>query len=139
MIQRPVTIALLLGAGLLAGCATAASGPQSGGPRPSADQVAACRQRADEVYDRQNRAELFRSDTYAGGTRDAMFSGTGSPGASIGQLSARYARDRMVDNCLRGAAGNVASTPDAPTPTTITPAGAPTGAPTGAVPPRPGS
>ena len=45
-----------------------------------------------------------------------MFSGTGSPGASIGILSARYARDKLVDECLRGAAGNVASTPDAPTP-----------------------
>ena len=32
-----------------------------------------------------------------------MFSSTGSPGASIGLLSARYARDKLVDECLRGA------------------------------------
>ena len=115
MIPRPLALTLLLGATVLAGCAAPASGP-----RPSAAQAAACRQRADEVYDRQNRAELFRSDSYAGGTRDAMFSSTGSPGASIGLLSARFARDRLVDDCLRGAANNVASTPDAPLPTSTT-------------------
>jgi hypothetical protein len=115
MTPRPLLLTLTLGAvaigaGLLAGCA-----PPSG-PAPTAAQSAACRQRADEVHDRQNRADLYRSDTYAGGARDAMFSGTGSPGASIGLLSARFARDRMVDDCLRGVAGNVASTPDAPAP-----------------------
>ena len=115
MTSRLVVLALLLGTGLMAGCATPAAGP-----RPSAAQAAACRQRADEVHERQNRGDMFRDDAYAGGTRDAMFSGTGSPGASIAMLSARYARDRLVDACLRGAAGNVASTPDAPIPTTTT-------------------
>lgn len=114
MTRHPALPALLLGLGLLAGCAAPPAGP-----RPSAAQAAACRERADQVYERQNRADLFRSDTYAGGTRDAMFSGTGSPGASIGQLSARFARDRMLDNCLRGVAGNVASTPDAPAPAMV--------------------
>ncbi len=120
MTPRPHLLALTLGtvaigAGLLAGCAAPS------GPAPTAAQSAACRQRADEVYDRQNRADLYRSDTYAGGARDAMFSGTGSPGASIGLLSARFARDRLVDDCLRGVAGNVASTPDAPAPATGAP------------------
>jgi len=113
MTPRPLLLTLTLGAvaigtGLLAGCA------RPSGPPPTAAQSAACRQRADEVYDRQNRADLYRSDIHAGGARDAMFSGTGSPGASIGALSARFARDRMVDDCLRGVAGNVASTPGAP-------------------------
>lgn len=112
----------LLAVVLLAGCAAPT------GPRPTAAQQAACRQRADEVYDRQNRADLYRSDTYAGGTRDAMFSSTGSPGG-VAHLSARYARDRMLDSCLRGAAGNVASTPDAPTPTGTPPAAAPAAKP----------
>jgi len=119
MTPRPLVLTVLFGATLLAGCAAPATGP-----RPSAAQAAACRQRADEVYDRQNRADLYRSDTYAGGTRDAMFSSTGSPGASVGLLSARFARDRLLDDCLRGVANNVASTPDAPTPiiTTVPPA-----------------
>jgi hypothetical protein len=111
MTPRPLALSLILGAALLAtGCAAPA------GPRPTAEQAAACRQRADEVHDRQNRADLYRSDTLAGGARDAAFSGTGAPGGSIAGLSARFARDRMVDNCLRGVAGNVASTPDAPGP-----------------------
>ncbi len=109
----------LLGAALLTTTLLAACAPSTA-PRASAAQAAACRQRADEVHDRQNRGDLFRSDIYAGGTRDAMFSSTGSPGASIGLLSARYARDKLVDECLRGAAGNVASTPDTPTPTITT-------------------
>jgi hypothetical protein len=115
MTPRPLALSLMLGAGLLAGCAAPA------GPRPTAEQSAACRQRADEVHDRQNRADLYRSDIHAGGARDAMFSGTGSPGASIAGLSARFARDRMVDDCLRGAPGNVASTPDAPAPAPVSP------------------
>lgn len=107
--------ALLLAAPLLASCAP------SGGPQPSAAQIAACRQRADEVHDRQNRGDLYRSDIQAGGARDAMFSGAGSLGNPVTQLSARYAHQRMVDSCLRGAAGNVASTPDAPEPSVAPP------------------
>ena len=129
---RQTTSSLRLGTALLATTLLAACAIATG-PRASAAQTAACRQRADEVHDRQNRGDMFRSDTYAGGTRDAMFSGTGSPGASIGFLSARYARDKLVDECLRGAAGNVASTPDAPAPTITTAPAAP------ASPRRPGS
>lgn len=102
----PAALAVLL----LAGCAP------SGGPQPSAAQIAACRQRADEVHNRQNRGDIYRSDIQAGGARDAMFSGAGSLGSSVTQLSARYGHERMVNSCLRGAAGNVASTPDAPEP-----------------------
>jgi hypothetical protein len=133
MIPRPLLLTLLLG-GLLAGCAAPADGPQA-----SAAQAAACRARADEVYDRQNRADVYRSDSYAGGTRDAMFSSTGSPAASIGALSGRFARDRMLDNCLRGAANNVASTPDAPPPeiTTIPPSPRSATSPRSAAPARP--
>jgi hypothetical protein len=111
MTKRPLALLLTAGAALLAAGCT----PQTG-PRPTAEQAAACRQRADEVHDRQNRADLYRSDTLAGGARDAMFSGTGAPGGSIAGLSARFARDRMVDDCLRGVAGHVASTPDVPAP-----------------------
>ena len=117
MTRRPVTLAALLAGGLLAGCA-AQQGDAASAPAQAATpaQAAACRQRADEVYERQNRADLYRSDTYASGTRDAMFSSTGSPAAAFAGLSGRFARDRMLAECLRGAAGNVASTPDAPNP-----------------------
>ena len=72
MTSRPLALVLLFGATLLAACTQEASFT-----RASAAQVAACRIRADQVYDRQNRADLYRSDSYAGGTRDAMFSSTG--------------------------------------------------------------
>ena len=62
-----------------------------------------------------DRGDLHRSDIQAT-SRDAMFSGAGALGGQVNQLSARFARDRMVDACLRGGPGNVASTPDAPDP-----------------------
>ena len=117
--SRP-PVSFLLGLALLAAALPACTAPTSTSSA-SAAQAAACRQRADEVHDRQNRADLFHADSHAGGSRDAMFSGTGSPAASIGFLSARYARDKLVDECLRGAAGNVASSPDAPPPITTAP------------------
>lgn len=128
MTPRPLALTAVLVGGLLAGC----SAPQGAGGTASPAQAAACRQRADEVYERQNRADVYRSDTYAGGTRDAMFSSTGSPAAAMAGLPGRFARDRMLAECLRGAAGNVASTPDAPAPAT---APAPPAAP--AAPARP--
>lgn len=112
MTPRPLALAALLGTALLAGCAA----PPGATPTATPAQAAACRQRADEVYEHQNRADVYRSDTYASGTRDAMFSSTGSPAASIAGLPGRFARDRMLAECLRGVAGNVASTPDAPNP-----------------------
>ena len=124
MTLRPLALGALIGATLLAGCARPPGAASSASPA----QAAACRQRADEVYERQNRADVYRSDTYASGTRDAMFSSYGSPAASIATLSGRFARDRMLDECLRGVAGNVASTPDAPAPAAAaqgTPAAAP--------------
>lgn len=79
--------------------------------------MAACRQRADEVFERQNRAEVYRSDMFAGGERDAPFAATGmsrtEPGAG---LPSRYARETMVDDCLNAASGSPGASPDAPPP-----------------------
>lgn len=112
-------VAAIMWAGVtLVGCAG-----ESAGPRASAAQQAACRGRADEVYDRQNRADIYRADVLAGGARDAAFSASGSPGGGFhSQLQARFAYGRLVDDCLRGVAGNVGATPDAPTPIGVAPA-----------------
>ena len=107
---------LLLAAAALAACSPPAAGPTAATPRASAAQVALCRQRADTVFEAQNRGAKFRTDS-----RDNLFSGQGAPGGEVARLSDRFARDRMVDDCLRGAAGNVTSTPDAPTPTPLPP------------------
>jgi len=112
---RPALLALALG-GVLAGC-----NPPP--PKTTPEQADACRARADEVFQRQNRQDVFRTDTHASGTRDAMFSSTGSPGVGVGQLSSRFARDQLYIDCLRAVAGNVGTTPDAPS-ATPGPAGA---------------
>jgi hypothetical protein len=105
---RTALLALALG-GVLAGCAPPA------GPPPTAQQMAACRQRADEVWERNNRGEIYRADVYASGTRDAMFSSSGSPNLGVRELQGRFARDQILSDCLRAVAGNVGSNPDSPT------------------------
>lgn len=78
----------------------------------SAAQQAACRERADEVYAKQNRAELYQSDTYSTSTRDSPFGNSGLTGITSSGLSSRYARDTLVTDCLNSAAGNVGSSAD---------------------------
>lgn len=102
---RTALLALAMG-GVLAGCA------RPSGPPPTAQQTAACRQRADEVWNRNNRGEIYRADAYAGSTRDAMFSSSGSPNLGIRDLQGRFARDQIYDDCVRAVAGNVGSNPD---------------------------
>jgi hypothetical protein len=100
-------LALLLA---LAGC-----GPSlSHGERAQRD---ACRARADQVYSIQNRGDVYEQDAFAGGARDTPFAGTSVYAAKNEALGGRYARQQMVDDCIRGAAGNVGSTPDADDPT----------------------
>jgi hypothetical protein len=86
----------------LAGC-TQPAGPRAGA---SPAQTAACRQRSEEVYLTQNRGDVYRADTYATSTRDAPFGGGLASVPSSG-LSQRYARDQMLDDCLRSSAGNI--------------------------------
>jgi hypothetical protein len=94
--MRSLSMALALSVVLLAGCT---GEPRS---RASSAQQVACRQRADQVFYRQNPGELARSDLYVSAQRDTPFGGSGvnDPTAA---LSARYARDQLLDNCLRNA------------------------------------
>ena len=57
----------------------------------------ACRTRADQVYDRQNRSELSERDT-----RDTPFATSGLPGITSAGLSNRYARDNLLAGCTGG-------------------------------------
>ncbi len=118
----------LPGVSLLAGLAlaglTACSHPigstaDRAGATPKA--MAACRQRADQVFERQNRGEVYRSDMYAGGERDSPFAATGMSGNPGAGLPARYARETMVDDCLNAASGNPGVSPDAPVPAGLSP------------------
>jgi Tfp pilus assembly protein PilP len=79
--------------------------------RASAADRAACRQRVEEVYNKQNRAEMYQTDTYMTSTRDAPFATSGVAMPNTG-LSSRYAHDTMVSDCLRSVSGNVGTSPE---------------------------
>lgn len=101
---------LLLFSGIVA-CAPAQD-------RGSVAQQEACRQRADQVFLRQNPNESYRADLYASGGRDSPFGGgTTDPTAALG---ARYERARLLDTCLR----NATARPAAPAPIAPAPAAA---------------
>lgn len=87
--------------------------------------MAACRLRADEVFERQNRGEIYRADMYATGTRDAPFGSTGVSGNPGAGLPDRFARETMLDDCLNAAAGTPGASPDAPPPAGLAPDSAP--------------
>jgi hypothetical protein len=107
--RAALPVAAIAVATLLSGCAGSASRAHGGA---TAATIAACRSRADEVYDKQNRDQVYRSDTYAGGTRDAPFSSTGLPGITSNGLSGRYARDTLEDDCINGSSANIGASDD---------------------------
>jgi hypothetical protein len=83
--------------------------------RGSAAQQEACRQRADEVFLKQNPNEQYRTDLYVSGQRDTPFGGTGVNDPTAG-LGASYARSRLLDNCLRNVNAKPADRPAAAKP-----------------------
>ena len=106
----------------LAGC-----GPQrSHGEQAQYD---ACRARAEQVYTEQNRGDVYQQDAFAGGGRDTPFAGSSLYAASNDALGGRFAREQMIDRCVRGAAGNVGSTLDGADPTRAETPAAPDTAP----------
>ena len=109
---------VLLGAGLL--LVTALGGCAQRSPNLSVTDRAtidACRNRADQVYDRMNRGAIYNLSS-----ADAPNSSTGLVGDPTGALSARFARDRMIERCVGGvgtAAGNAAIAPSFSVPASI--------------------
>ena len=104
----PAAFALLWLCGV-AGCAFPL---QSAGPQPDAASVAACNTRADEVFLRQNRDAIYRSDRYTSSIRDSPYAAAGLPETSAG-LSDQYGRDQNVRQCLNGVATPVEPQPAA--------------------------
>ncbi len=70
--------------------------PPVGQARADADTLAACRQHADQVYDRR-----YRDQIYTITNRDVPFSTGYAPGVTDRGLAARYAHDNMVSDCVR--------------------------------------
>ena len=90
--------ASLLAAALLTACGTPAQRSRS--QTVAAADLTACRARADEIYNKQNRAEVYRGDTFVSGTRDAPYSTSGLPGITSNGLSGLYQHDNLVSSCV---------------------------------------
>lgn len=97
-----LTSLALLAAPLLsvvAACQAPPSRPVgAGGGGAGADPAVAayCRQRAEEVYNTQNRSARIQTDS-----RDSPFSGSYVPSVTSRGLSDRYAMDAMISDCMR--------------------------------------
>ena len=101
MTRTCLTIAALA---LLAGCAD----PPQPSPQQHADRAAldACRTQADRTFAAQNRGDLVRDNNNSG----TPFSANYNSGITTTGLGARFQRDNMVNDCIRGQ--NDANPPD---------------------------
>lgn len=70
--------------------------PPVGQARADASTLAACREHANQVYNRQ-----YRDQIYTITNRDVPFSAGYAPGATDQGLAARYAHGNMVNDCVR--------------------------------------
>jgi hypothetical protein len=112
----------------------------------SASDIAACRKRADEIYARQNRGEIYLADMYAAGGRDSPYATSTVNGNTSAGLAGRFQREQFEDDCLRstsnlspppgesepGATGGPATAPAARTAPATVPSPAPALLPPGA-------
>jgi hypothetical protein len=96
---------LSLGLLLFVLAACAGPGPQLGGQaQADAQTAAACRQRADEVYNMRHRDTIYAAPSEV----NTPFSANYQPGVQDRGLSQIFERDSMVSDCERniGAEGN---------------------------------
>ncbi len=96
MTARSALPALLAGLLALGGCAR----PQPPLSLTERDAIAACRERANAVYDRLNRGQFYTTQSNL-----APNSSTGLVGDPTQVLSQRYAHDQMVRSCVRNTGG----------------------------------
>ncbi len=89
---------LALGCLALAACSFGGAPPPSAQERADAATVAACRQRAEQVYEQQNRAAIYSPPPAI----NTPSSGAYAPGAAPQRgLADLYTRDQMVRDCIR--------------------------------------
>jgi hypothetical protein len=92
------------GAAFLAGCAQP---PLTGQAAADAQTRAACRQRADQAWEVQNRAQIFAPSS----TVNSPYSTNYLPGDTNKGLSELFAHDRMVSDCVRNTGTGTDRTP----------------------------
>ena len=88
--------------------------PPTGQARADAATLAACREHADAVYDRNNRDTIYTISS-----RDTPYSANYTPGVTDRGLAQRFDHENMVRDCVRntGTETDRAPTPE-PAPTT---------------------
>jgi hypothetical protein len=87
--------AALLAAAMLCGCEAPA--PLRGQAQADAATVAACRQRANQIYDQQNRGAIYSPQSQS----NTPFSANWTPEVPNRGLSAQFGFDRSVNDCIR--------------------------------------
>ncbi|HQT77084.1 MAG: hypothetical protein B7Z80_08405 [Rhodospirillales bacterium 20-64-7] len=85
----------LLGAVALSACS--APPPLTGQAQADADTRIACERRAEQIYNQQNRGDIYSTGSQANMPYSANYPGELT---SMG-LSQQYARDRIVRDCIR--------------------------------------
>jgi hypothetical protein len=88
--------------------------PMTGQAQADAATRAACRQRANEAYDQQNRAQIYSPSASV----NTPFSANYQPDQTDRGLSDLFVHDRMVSDCIRnsGTGEDRSVAPDSPAP-----------------------
>ncbi len=107
-LRLTASIGALLGAVVVSGCQTR---PATGQAEADAQTRAACRQRAEQIYDVQNRGAIYSAPSQV----NTPQSGNYTPVVSDRGLSELFANNRLVDDCIRntGTGAEVSSAPKA--------------------------
>jgi hypothetical protein len=71
--------------------------PQTGQAQADAETRAACQKRANEVYDQQNRGEIYSPQSQV----NTPYSANYTPDLSNRGLSDLFVHDRMISDCIR--------------------------------------
>ncbi len=90
----PIGLVAMFGAVALSACEGA---PQSGQAQADADTRAACQAKAEQVYNQQNRAEIYSPPP----TVNTPYSANYIPSMSDRGLSDLFVHDRIVSDCVR--------------------------------------
>lgn len=107
---------VFIAAGLTALAACSQSPPASRSDRAAA---AACRSRAEAIFNQRNRSDQYRSD----GNFGTPYSGTTLPTNPSAGLSQRYDYDDIVSRCMNGSEANTEG-PAGPRPANLPPVNA---------------
>ncbi len=81
----------------LAGCTSGGGGTGSGNSLTDAQTRAACRQRADQVYEQQNRGAIYSPQSGVNTPSSASY----APGVTDRGLADLFAHDTMIRDCVR--------------------------------------